>query len=81
MEISSKIKTLRLEVIKTFFYLFVPHAVIFFGSMYMGEIENDYFSYHIIWFSIYFSISFLVFVFARKIIKMKYQRNIESDTD
>lgn len=69
--IHEKIKRLRWEVVKTFMLLFVPHLMVCVLTPQVTTNPMDNLKWQLYWFAIYFTIAFLVYYFAPKIIKKR----------
>jgi hypothetical protein len=69
-----QIKTLRKEVFKTFLLIFAPHTLVCLLTTQTATNISVFMDWHISWFSIYFSISFLLYIFAPKIIEVRNKK-------
>lgn len=69
-----QIKTLRREVLKTFLLIFAPHTLVCLFTNQITTNPSANMDWHISWFSIYFSISFLLYIFAPKIIEVRNKK-------
>jgi hypothetical protein len=67
--IKEKTKRLRNEVTKTFLLLLIPQLLVCLLTLQITANYIDNFKWQLCWFATYFSISFLVYVFAPNIIK------------
>lgn len=64
-----KTKNLRRQVIRTFLLLFTPHLLVCLLTVQVTINPIDIMKWQLCWFLTYFTISFLVYVFAPKILK------------
>jgi hypothetical protein len=67
-KINEKTKKLRKKVVKTFLMLFMPHIFVCLLTVQITTNPMDILKWQFCWFTTYFSISFLVYVFAPRII-------------
>jgi len=65
---TEKIKYLKSETVKTFRLLFLPHLMVTIITLNIASNRMEVLKWHLCWFVTYFTIAFLVYVFAPKII-------------
>lgn len=72
--LKEQIKRLRKEVLKTFLLIFVPHIFVSLLTTQIAVNQSSFMDWHISWFFIYFSIAFLLYILAPKIIQVSNKK-------